>query len=78
VAKWEGDTLVVDRIAFDERMWLDGASHPHSDRLNIIEESNLSSLRRLALSPASALRVNGHEPLFDELDVPPILPRMVH
>jgi hypothetical protein len=38
VAKWDGDTLVVDRIAFDERMWLDGASHPHSDQLHIIEK----------------------------------------
>lgn len=38
VAKWDGDTLVVDRVGFDERMWLDGASHPHSDQLHIVEK----------------------------------------
>ncbi len=34
---WEGDTLVVDRVGFDPRVWLDMESHPHSDKLHIIE-----------------------------------------
>ena len=49
VAKWEGDTLVVDRIAFDERMWLDGASHPHSDQLHIIEKYRRPDLGHLEM-----------------------------
>lgn len=49
VAKWEGDTLVVDRIAFDERMWLDGASHPHSDQLHIVERYRRPDLGHLEI-----------------------------
>ena len=37
VGHWEGDTLVVDRTAFDDRVWLDQALHPHSDKLHVIE-----------------------------------------
>jgi hypothetical protein len=37
VGKWEGDTLVVDNIGFNENTWLDLAGHPHSDALHIIE-----------------------------------------
>ena len=37
VAHWEGDTLVVDRVGFDERAYLDQDSHPHSDKLHVIE-----------------------------------------
>jgi hypothetical protein len=49
VAKWDGDTLVVDRVAFDERMWLDGASHPHSDQLHIIEKYRRPDLGHLEM-----------------------------
>jgi len=37
VGHWDGDTLVVDRVAFDPRVWLDIEAHPHSDKLHIIE-----------------------------------------
>jgi hypothetical protein len=37
IGRWEGDTLVVDRVAFDNRVYLDQESHPHSDKLHIIE-----------------------------------------
>jgi hypothetical protein len=37
VGKWEGDTLVVDTIGFDDRSWLDGAGHPHSDAMHVVE-----------------------------------------
>jgi len=37
VGHWEGDTLVVDRIGFDERAVLDQDLHPHTDKLHIIE-----------------------------------------
>jgi hypothetical protein len=32
VGHWEGDTLVVDRIGFNEQSWLDQESHPHSEK----------------------------------------------
>jgi len=37
VGHWEGDTLVVDRTAFDDRAYLDQEQHPHTDKLHIIE-----------------------------------------
>jgi hypothetical protein len=35
--KWEGDTLVVDSVGFNDRNWLDRMGHPHSDALHVIE-----------------------------------------
>lgn len=37
VGRWEGDTLVVDTIGFDDRSWLNGAGYPHSDAMHITE-----------------------------------------
>jgi hypothetical protein len=47
VGHWEGDTLVVDRVAFDERVWLDQAAHPHSDKLHIVERYRRPDLGHL-------------------------------
>ena len=35
--KWEGTTLVVDTIGFNDRSWLDDTGKPHSDQLHVIE-----------------------------------------
>jgi hypothetical protein len=37
VGRWEGDTLVVDVIGFNEATWLDQAGHPHTEALHIVE-----------------------------------------
>ena len=37
IGHWEGDTLVVDVIGFNEMTWLDQAGHPHTDALHVIE-----------------------------------------
>ncbi len=38
VGNWEGDTLVIDSIAFkDKRTWADENANPHSDRLHTVE-----------------------------------------
>ena len=37
VGKWEGDTLVIDVIGFNDKTWLDRAGHPHSDALHVVE-----------------------------------------
>jgi hypothetical protein len=37
VGKWEGDTLVVDSIGFNDKTVLDAAGHPHSDELHLVE-----------------------------------------
>ena len=37
IGKWDGDTLVVDTIGFNDKTWLDRAGHPHSDALHLVE-----------------------------------------
>jgi len=37
VGRWEGDTLVVDTSGFNDRTWLDGDGHPHSDAMRVTE-----------------------------------------
>ena len=37
VGRWEGDTLVIDIIGFNDRTWLDQDGHPHTDALHIVE-----------------------------------------
>ena len=47
IGHWEGDTLVVDRVAFDPRVWLDQDAHPHSDKLHIVERYRRPDLGHL-------------------------------
>ena len=37
VGHWEGDTLVVDVVGFNEGTWLDYFGHPHTNQLHLIE-----------------------------------------
>jgi hypothetical protein len=37
VGKWQGDTLIVDVIGFNDKTWLDRVGHPHSDALHLVE-----------------------------------------
>jgi hypothetical protein len=53
IGKWEGNTLVVDTIGFNEKTWLDYAGHPHSDQLHVVERIR---------------RVN-HDTLFDDITI---------
>ncbi len=37
IGHWEGDTLVVDTVGFNERAWIDRAGTPHTTQLRFIE-----------------------------------------
>src|SRR5262245_47965552 len=37
IGKWEGDTLVVDTVGFNEKMWIDRAGTPHTEQLHYVE-----------------------------------------
>jgi hypothetical protein len=41
---WEGDTLVVDTIGFNENFWIDRGQTPTTDRLHTIERLTRTSL----------------------------------
>jgi hypothetical protein len=38
VGHWDGDTLVVDVVGFNEGTWLDYYGHPHTNQMHIIEK----------------------------------------
>ena len=37
VGRWDGDTLVIDTIGFNDRGWLDARGTPHSEDLRVEE-----------------------------------------
>ena len=37
LGRWEGDTLVVDTVGFNDKFWFDFRGHPHSEQLHTIE-----------------------------------------
>lgn len=37
VAKWEGDTLVVDSTGFNDQSWFDRSGNHHSEQLHLVE-----------------------------------------
>ncbi len=45
--KWEGNTLVVDTIGFNDRTWLDDTGKPHSDQLQVTERYRRPDAGRL-------------------------------
>ncbi len=47
VGRWDGDTLVVDSIGFNETTWLDFGGHPHSEALKITERFRRTDLGHL-------------------------------
>jgi hypothetical protein len=48
IAKWEGDTLVIDTIGFNGRTRLDTIGHPMSDKLHVIERYTRTDLGHIA------------------------------
>jgi hypothetical protein len=46
VGKWEGDTLVIDTVGFNEKQWLAG-SYPHTEQLHLTERIQRPNLRTL-------------------------------
>ena len=37
VGRWDGDTLVVDTVGFNDVTWLDRGGHPHTEDLRLVE-----------------------------------------
>jgi hypothetical protein len=49
VGWWEGDTLVIDSVAFNDKTWLDRAGLPHSDQLHVIEHISRPNFKTLVV-----------------------------
>ena len=37
IGHWEGDTLVIDTVGFNEKFWMDREGSPHTEKLHFIE-----------------------------------------
>jgi hypothetical protein len=35
---WEGNSLIVDVVGFNDRSWLDASGHPHGEKLHVVEK----------------------------------------
>jgi hypothetical protein len=52
VGRWEGDTLVVDTVGFNEKMWLLGREGmPTTDALHLIERFSRPDFNTLRYEP---------------------------
>jgi hypothetical protein len=47
VGRWDGDTLVVESLGFNDRTWLDFGGHPHTEALKMTERIKRGSFGRL-------------------------------
>lgn len=50
VGHYEGDTLVIDTIGFNDKTWLDHVGHPHTEALHTIERLRRPDPKTLELS----------------------------
>jgi len=37
VGRWEGDTLVVDSVGYNEKFWMTNGGLPHTEALHLVE-----------------------------------------
>ena len=49
IGKWEGDTLVVDSVGFNDKTWLDNDGHPHTEDLHVVERLRRASQDTLTI-----------------------------
>jgi len=49
IGHWEGDTLVIDSVGFDERSWLDNLGHAHTEMMHVIERFRRPDLGHLEI-----------------------------
>jgi hypothetical protein len=62
VASWEGDTLVVDSVGFNDRTWLNDAGVKHTEDLHLVERyrllqgGNILEVKMTAEDPKTLLK----------------------
>jgi len=72
IGHFEGDTLVVDSVGFNDKFWFDFAGHPHTEKLHVIERFTRPDLGHLNYDvtiddPGAYTKpfvMHGHSPLL--------------
>ena len=49
IGHWDGDTLVIDTVGFNDQSWLDAIGHPHTEMLHITERMRRVDLGHLEI-----------------------------
>lgn len=49
MGRWEGDTLVVDTVGFNDRVSLTPAEHPQTEKMQVVERFRRPDLGRLEI-----------------------------
>jgi hypothetical protein len=49
VGHWEGNTLVVDTVGFNDKFWFDYKGHPHTEKLHTIERYARTDLGHMSI-----------------------------
>jgi hypothetical protein len=44
IGRWEGDTLVIDTVGYNDKTWFDNRGHPHSEKLHLVERYTRTDL----------------------------------
>jgi hypothetical protein len=47
IGRWEGDTLVIDTVGYNDRFWFDSRGTPHTEQLHTIERWTRTSWGRI-------------------------------
>jgi hypothetical protein len=47
VARWEGDTFVVDTKGFNEKFWFDNGGLPHTEQLHLVEKFTRTDMKTM-------------------------------
>jgi hypothetical protein len=49
IGHWEGQTLVVDTVGFNDKFWFDYVGHPHTEKLHTIERYTRTDLGNMSI-----------------------------
>jgi hypothetical protein len=49
IGHYEGDTLVVDTVGYNDKFWFDFAGHPHTEQLHTVERYKRTDLGTLVI-----------------------------
>jgi len=49
IGHWEGNTLVVDTVGFNDKFWFDYKGHPHTEKLHTIERYTRTDLGHMTI-----------------------------
>ncbi len=77
IGKWDGDTLVVDTVGFNDKFWFDFAGHPHTEKLHVTERYRRPDYSHLEFEvviddPGAYTKpftMYGHAPLLENSEI---------